>query len=59
MPTIAPVSDIKEEEHFKKAEAMAQLMRELNAGIQSAEAEGWISEEEYKIHFQNRRNRAK
>ena len=47
---------MKDEENFQKAEAMIQLMCELNAGIRSAEEEGWISEEDLHSHFQNRRN---
>ncbi len=38
--------DMKDEESFQKAEAMIQLLCELNAGIRSAEDEGWIPEEE-------------
>jgi hypothetical protein len=50
------IRDMEDEENFQKAEAMIRLMCELNAGIQSAEAEGWISEEDFRKHFQNRRN---
>lgn len=50
------IRDMQDEENFQKAEAMIQLMCELNAGIRSAEEEGWISEEDFKAHFQNRRN---
>lgn len=35
---------------------MIQLMCELNAGIRSAEEEGWISEDDFRSHFKNRRN---
>lgn len=35
------IRDMKDEENFQKAEAMIQLMCELNAGIRSAEEEGW------------------
>ena len=31
-------------------------MCELNAGIRSAEEEGWISEDELRTHFHNRKN---
>lgn len=48
---------VKDEENFQKAEAMIQLMCELNAGLRSAEEEGWISEEDFQNHFQNRRNK--
>ena len=35
---------------------MIQLMCELNAGLRSAEDEDWVSEEELKSHFINKRN---
>ena len=47
---------MKDEENFQKAEAMIRLMCELNAGIRSAEEEGWIAEEALRNHFKNRRN---
>jgi hypothetical protein len=50
------IRDMKDEENFQKAEAMIRLISELNAGIQSAEDEGWVSEEDFKSHFNNRRN---
>ena len=53
------IRDMKDEENFQKAEAMIQLMCELNAGIRSAENEGWVSEEEIRNHFLNRRNEVK
>lgn len=53
------IRDMKDEENFKKAEAMIQLMSELNAGIRSADDEGWISEEEFADHFRSKRNGAK
>ena len=40
------IRDIKDEENFQKAEAVIRLMGELNAGIRSAEEEGWIAKEE-------------
>ena len=49
------IRDIKDEEKFQKAEAMIKLMCELNAGIRSAEEEGWISEEAFAEHFQTKR----
>lgn len=49
------IRDIKDEENFQKAEAMIQLMCELNAGIRSAEDEGWMTEEDVFNHFKNRR----
>lgn len=53
------IRDIKDEENFQRAEAMIQLMCELNAGIASAEREGWILEDEFNNHFQNRKNEMK
>ncbi len=50
------IRDMEDEEIFQKAEAMLRLMCELNAGIRSAEEEGWISEEDFRSHFHNRRN---
>ena len=55
---IYSIRDIRDEENFQKAEAMLQLMCELNAGLRSAEDEGWISEEEFTSHFLNKRNGA-
>lgn len=49
------IHDIRDEEHFQKAEAMIRLLAELNAGIRSAEEKGWLSEDDVRTHFQNRR----
>ena len=53
------IRDMKDEENFQKAEAMIKLMCELNAGIRSAEEEGWISEEAFNEHFRAKREGAK
>lgn len=53
------IRDMKDEENFQKAEAMIQLMCELNAGIRSASEEGWISEDEFLNHFRNKRHEIK
>lgn len=50
------IRDIRDEEKFQKAEAMIRLMCELNAGIRSGEEEGWLTEEELRTHFAERRN---
>lgn len=50
------IRNMEDEESFQKAEAMIQLLCELNAGIRSAEDEGWVSEEDFRSHFKNRRN---
>lgn len=49
------IRDMDDEENFEKAEAMIRLLCELNAGIRSAEEEGWISEEDLRSHIHNRR----
>ncbi len=46
---------MEDEERFEKAEAMIQLMSELNAGIRSAEEKGWISETELRENLHKRR----
>ena len=51
------IRDIEDEENFQKAEAMIRLLCELNAGIRSAEEEGWISEADFRAHFKARRER--
>lgn len=53
------IRDMEDEENFQKAEAMIRLLCELNAGIRSAEDEGWISEDDFRIHIHNRRNEKK
>ena len=53
------VRDIQDEENFQKAEAMIHLLCEINTGIRSTEEEGWISEEDFRAYFLNRRNEAK
>ncbi|MBQ6075797.1 MAG: type II toxin-antitoxin system prevent-host-death family antitoxin [Lachnospiraceae bacterium] len=45
--------DIQDEERFQKADAMIRLFCELNAGIRSAEEEGWISEEDLLAGMEN------
>ncbi len=53
------IRDMEDEENFQKAEAMIRLLSEINAGIRSAEEEGWISEENFRAHLRNRRNEIK
>lgn len=50
------IRDMADEEHFQKAEAMIQLMCELNTGLRSAEEEGWVSEEELEKQLKLRRH---
>ena len=49
------IRTMKDEENFQKAEAMIRLMSELNAGIRSAGNDGWLSEEDVRAHFADRR----
>ena len=51
------IRDMSDEENFQKAEAMIQLMCELNAGIRSGEEQGWICEEDFLDKIHNRRNK--
>lgn len=51
------IRDMEDEENFQKAEAMVRLMCELNAGIRSADEEGWVSEEDFRNHVKNRKNK--
>ena len=53
------IRDMADEENFQKAEAMIQLMCELNAGLRSAEEEGWVSEEELEKQLKLRRRERK
>ena len=50
------IRDMADEENFQKAEAMIQLMCELNAGLRSADEEGWVSEEELEKQLKLRRH---
>ena len=50
------IRDMEDEENFEKAEAMIQLLCELNTGIRSAEEEGWIPEVEMRYYLHNFRN---
>lgn len=55
-----PVSEIKNSvsdlEGCQKENAMIKLLYELNTGICSTKEEDWISEEDFRSHFKNRRN---
>ena len=53
------IRDMADEENFQKAEAMIQLMCELNAGLRSADEEGWVSEEALEKQLKLRRHRRK
>ena len=47
--------DSRNVENAKKQKAMIQLLQEIDEGIRSGEAEGWISEEALAEHFNNRK----
>ncbi len=47
---------MEDKDNFQTAEAMIRLFCELNAGICSAEENGWISEEEVRTYLRNMRN---
>ncbi len=49
------IRTMEDEEYFLKAEAMIQLLSELNAGIRSGEEEGWLSTEDIRAHLRERR----
>ena len=53
------IRDMADEENFQKADAMIQLMCELNTGIRSAEEDGWISENELQEQLRLRRQNNK
>ncbi len=50
------IRDMRDEENFQKAEAMIRLLSEINAGIRTAEEEGWVEEEDLRARLLNRRN---
>jgi hypothetical protein len=50
------IRNMEDEENFEKAEAMIQLLCELNAGIRAGDEDGWISEEDVRKHIHGRRN---
>ena len=49
------IRDIAEDEEFEKTKAMLRLMCELNEGKQSGEEDGYVSEEDVRAHFHNKR----
>ncbi len=53
------IRDMADEENFQKAEAMIQLMCELNAGLRSADEEGWVFEEALEKQLKLRRRERK
>lgn len=49
------IRTMQDEENYEKAEAMIQLMCELNNGIRSAQEDGWISDDDLRNSIHNRR----
>ena len=49
------ICTMEDEEYFLKAEAMIQLLSELNAGIRSGEAESWLTSDDIRAHLRERR----
>ncbi|MCR5008267.1 MAG: prevent-host-death protein [Oribacterium sp.] len=49
------IRDMDDEKNFEKAEAMIRFLCDLNAGIISAEENGWISDDDLRTHIHNRR----
>lgn len=50
------VHSIADDEEFERTKAMLKLMTELNRGFQSGESQGWLSEEEVRRHFAEKRS---
>ena len=50
---------IEDDEEFEKAKAMVALFRELEMGFQSAEEEGWLTDEEIGQWFKEKLKKRK
>ena len=50
---------IEDDEEFEKAKAMVAMIRELETGFQSAEQEGWLTDEEIDQWFKEKRKKRK
>ena len=50
------IVDIAEQEEYERTKAALHLMCELEAGRKSGEEKGWLSSDEVKEHFRNKRN---
>ena len=48
--------DIADDEEFEKTKAMLRLMCELNEGRRSGETEGYVSADEVRSYFRNKRS---
>ncbi|MEE8807755.1 MAG: hypothetical protein SOI44_04960 [Lactimicrobium sp.] len=49
------IRNIEDDEEFEKAKAMLRLMSELNEGRRSGEEEGYISSDDVRAHFRDKR----
>ena len=50
------IRDIADDEEFEKTKAMLRLMCELNEGRRSGETEGYVSDDEVRAYFKNKRS---
>ncbi len=50
------IRDIADDEEFEKTKAMLRLMCELNEGRRSGETEGYVSDDEVRAYFRNKRS---
>ena len=46
---------IEDDEEYERAKAMIRLLCEVNQGIRSGEEEDWLTEEDVRAHFRQRR----
>ena len=53
------IRTMEDEEFFLKAEAMIQLLSELNAGIRSGDEEGWFTADDIRARLRQRRTTTK
>lgn len=49
------IRDIAEDEEYEKTKAMLRLMCELNEGRSRGETEGYVSSEDVRAYFRNKR----
>ena len=53
------IRTMEDEEFFLKAEAMIQLLSELNAGIRSGDEEDWFTADDIRARLRQRRTTTK
>ena len=49
------IRDIKDDEEFERNKAMLRLMCALNEGRCAGEEEGWLSQEDVRAYFRNKK----